>query len=263
MFKNEKKLLNALAEAMRDMEACDNDAMYCKTVDIDDYHNDNTIIDLTNVEGKNEVDDDKLTNFIKLLSSAIGVDTVTLNIETPDGKTTYRFGKDSMEGESSVTTLTPEEVKENYIAQPENKCCQCDKAKCQSGNCSVEDKNEVDEDVLPIEDNDRTIVLRDGGGKYNPLFYNAVLHICNNMHFPEEGVYAYYDDYSEDDVNAYIILPNVWGLICSDVAEEMMDCMKDGIDVYIIHPETYELIPVNDPFDIADYMMSELQEEML
>ena len=111
--------------------------------------------------------------------------------------------------------------------------------------------------------NDETVVqLVRVGGCYNPEFYNAVHYICENEHYSSCGVYTETDT-TPEQVNTYVLLPNAFGKMYETEAEMYADKMRAGSSVVIIHPETFELTEITNPFDLWDYAMTEAQENAL
>jgi hypothetical protein len=108
-----------------------------------------------------------------------------------------------------------------------------------------------------------TVVLYEVGGMYNPAFYNAALYICETVHFPSCGVYSEDEMTPEEPVKTHILLPNVWGKIFAGAAEEFGEYLKDGAEVFILDPETFELIKINNSLELWDYAMTKVQEESL
>ena len=117
-----------------------------------------------------------------------------------------------------------------------------------------------------VEDNttrERVVALYDVGGMYNPSFFNSVLYICETVHFPEDVVYSEDELTDEDEITTHVLLPNVWGKIYAGAAEEFTDLFKSGDEVFIIDPESFELVQITDLVALWDYAMTKVQEEML
>lgn len=120
------------------------------------------------------------------------------------------------------------------------------------------------EDANDKKESLNAIMLCDVGGMYNPDFYNAVLHICRVIHFPGEMVLR--DDNTDvntTNITSYILLPNIWGKIFIEAAKEFSGLIEDGHKVFIIDPETFELMQITNPDDLWNYTMTRVQEEML
>lgn len=119
-------------------------------------------------------------------------------------------------------------------------------------------KLDADDEVYELDKGKVVVVLDNGSGKHNPLYFNAVQHICEIEYFPNNGVYTYNDVHPEN-IDILIILPNVWGKIIYDVAADYETFIEDGGIIYIINPETFELTKVE---NIWDYVMTITQEEL-
>lgn len=118
--------------------------------------------------------------------------------------------------------------------------------------------------TLKEYDNEEVMVLLDdvGGAVYNPLFYNAVRHICEMQYFPKNGVYTYHEiEPKESDIA--ILLPNVWGKITGEFIEIYAEHMKNGGKVFVIDPENFECKEIKCSSDLWDFEMSMIQEEMI
>jgi hypothetical protein len=118
--------------------------------------------------------------------------------------------------------------------------------------------------TLKEYDNEEVIVLLDdvGGAVYNPLFYNAVRHICETQYFPINGVYTYQEiEPKESDIA--ILLPNVWGKITGEFIKTYEEYMENGGKVFVIDPESFECEEIKHSSDLWNFEMSIVQEEMI
>lgn len=110
---------------------------------------------------------------------------------------------------------------------------------------------------------EQSVLLVSAGGAYNPSFENAVAHICELEHFQDADVYTMSEELPEK-IDAYVLLPNAFGKIFQAAAEAYSDILaQSNADVYMIDPETFELVRITNPFDLFDYAMTEAQEDSL
>lgn len=127
----------------------------------------------------------------------------------------------------------------------------------------INELDKVDEPSSIAEDKPRTILVVSAGGSYNPAFENAVAHICELEHFQDADVYTAFEDLPEK-IDTYVLIPNAFGKIFQAAAEEYSDILvQSNADVYMIDPETFELVRIINPFDLFDFAMTEAQEDAL
>lgn len=256
MGRNEKDLLSALLNVLPGKNDNKENKNNDKSQLIEKYRDKDGFINLKNVNDINEITKifnivDK-KNMLELLEKNNLQDlanTIAKNIKDVSGdsivnvqiKTPFReaYAKVEMPNETNVK-LTPESHSEDVAATLDTPV----EIVCSGG---------------PVE---RTIVLYDAGGMYNAPFYNAVLHICETQHF-KQAVYRDNEIDENDNVNVHVLLPNIWGKIYADIADEFSNYIKANEDVYIIDPETFELIKINNSLELWDYAMTLTQEEML
>jgi hypothetical protein len=100
------------------------------------------------------------------------------------------------------------------------------------------------------------------GGINNPLFRDAVVHICETELFPNADVYSDVEEWDEE-TDVYILVPNAFGKITGFAADIYSDVFDHGAEVYMIDVETFELTEISQPFDLYDYVMTEAQEESI
>lgn len=257
MVRNEKDLLSALLNVLPGKNDNKENKINDKTQLIEKYRDKDGFINLKNVKDFNEITKifnivDK-KNMLELLEKNNNLqdlaETIAKNIKEISGdgivnvqiKTPFKeaYAKVEMPNETNVK-LAPEGHSEDVAATLDIPV----KTACSGG---------------PLE---RTIVLYDAGGMYNAPFYNAVLHICETQHF-KQTVYRDNEIDENDNVNVHILLPNIWGKIYADIADEFSNYIKANEDVYIIDPETFELNKINNSLELWDYAMTLTQEEML
>lgn len=264
MFRNEKELLNSLVKILSGETTQTNKITDIENETIEKYRDKDGFINLTNVKDKSEVKkivemvdkknylESLQTNNTKLdanklaeeLFTMLGVDDIDINISTPNNTNSYHFSKEKDScGCGTNCCKTEDTIKEKCCekeSSTEEKCCE-----------PKENTNTL-----------RSVVLYNVGGNYNPAFYNAVLHICENEYFKDEGVYSEFDIHP-DKVDACILLPNIWNKMLLDAVEDFVEDFKNGTEVYVIHPETFELTQITDSTELWDYAMSEIQKEYL
>lgn len=119
------------------------------------------------------------------------------------------------------------------------------------------------DDVVVEDDGNKIVVLHCvGGDLFNPQFYNATLFICEREYFNKSGVYAEYETVP-DNINVHILLPNTWGKIKNSAAEYFSERLSAGEEVYLIDPETFELVKIHEGFELWDYVMTIVQEQTI
>jgi hypothetical protein len=269
MVRTEKELLAALFGAMNgDVNpvetACDN-------VDIEKYRDADGFINVKNVKDINEIKKvfdivDKKnylealksdTNGIQELADALanemktfaGDDVVKVKIETPAGSACSKVDN---KNNLKKTTFDVDALMAKYV-HPTKTETPVDEPIKEVATQATEN------DVTP----ERMVVLYDVGGMYNPSFFNSVLYICEEIHFPDDAVYAEDELTDEDEVTTHVLLPNAWGKIFAGAADEFGALLESGDEVFIIDPESFELVQITNPVDLWDYAMTKVQEEML
>ena len=108
-------------------------------------------------------------------------------------------------------------------------------------------------------------LLMDVGGDFNAPFYNAVQYICETVHFPNSDFYTYEDESDLDlyEVDAVILLPNVWEKMLDYYVDKYGKYIDEGGKLYVINPETFELTLVNHSMELEDYKMSDVQQSLI
>lgn len=171
-------------------------------------------------------------------------------IDKNDNKNKYNIGVDlgHPNGDTTITATlgTPEfeqpvMVDTNYAPQAEE--CNCE--------------------GFEFDSSDLVVKLFECGGVHNPAYYHAVKYICETVHFPNSGVYGY-NEVMPEYTNVALLLPNVWGKISEDDVEFFTDMMEhNDVKVFVVDTEDYTLHVIESPFDLLDYEMTPLQEEVL
>lgn len=253
MVRTEKELLSRLFNTLNSLK--EQETITKKENDlIEKYRDDDGFINLKNVNDINEMKrvfsivdkknfleqlqygDNSIQNLADALANELMLNdatkTVNVHIETPNGN-------------ANVNVVKPENTDIKHF---------CD-----------ESKTNVIEEVpeTMVEAAIDTVVLYEVGGMYNPAFYNAALYICETVHFPSCSVYSESEMTPEEPVKTHILLPNIWGKIFAGAAEEFGEYLKDGAEVFILDPETFELIKINNSLELWDYAMTKVQEESL
>lgn len=125
-------------------------------------------------------------------------------------------------------------------------------------NTDVEESDDLGFDE---EDFGEVVVLHNVGGDVrNYPFYNAVRYICEREYFPNSGVYEY-DEVHPEKVDVNVLLPNMFGKILTEAIEYFAERLADGEEVFVIDPETFELIEITDESELWDgYSMTKAQE---
>lgn len=266
-MRNEKELLNGLFNVLKNQI---NNNFKHENIDIEQYRDDDGFINLTkendmnkikevvdtvNKKNMTEANNDK--NFIKQLTEELlplfGVESLVLNIETPEGKTSFELGNTKEETNSDNNFKIKNEITEENASEI-----------CNNDNDEVDDET-FNEDEIIEEDEasmETVVVLHDVGGMYNPAFYNSVLYICETQHFEKCGVYAE-DEIMPDEIDVHILLPNIWGKMYAGAVEEFSEVIANGKTVFVVDPETFELTKITEPIDLWNYSMTKVQEDSL
>jgi hypothetical protein len=174
---------------------------------------------------------------------------------TPDGILRIESMEDDANEEDVKSTASDE--KEVIIPQT------FDETKPIKSECFGEVVGENKKQLKDYDQEEVMVMLDDvGGDVYNPLFYNAVRHICETQYFPINGVYTY-REVEPNECDIVILLPNVWGKITGEFIEIYEKYLKDGGKLFVINPETFECIEIKTPENLWDFEMSIIQEEMI
>lgn len=254
MVRTEKELLSLLFNTLHSLK--EPETITKKENDlIEQYRDDEGFINLKNVDDINEMKrvfsivDKK--NFLEQLMSGDNniqnlADTLAKEMALIDDTKSVNVRIETPNGEACANAVNSE----NIEAEP---------------SCNINEEKivkEAETENAPEAAND-TVVLYEVGGMYNPSFYNAALYICETLHFPSCSVYSEDEMTPDDPVKTHILLPNVWGKIFAGAAEEFGERLKMGEEVFILDPETFELIKINNSLDLWDYAMTKVQEETL
>lgn len=301
MFKNKKSIFDEILDLIKDVES-NSFLTKEENNEIEKYRDKDNFINLTKVKDMDELkkivklvdkkntieaikngDIDIITaaeNLAKKLSNIIGADTVNVSIKAPQGEKTVTITseKPSIEENKYKTSIselkdeTPKCMSEIHPKDCKDECCvvmpeteivvEGKPFVTETGVVSTADEDV--EDVFDLETEagfEKMYAVREVGGKDNPMFLNAITYICETQHFPEALILPY-NDYEDEDVTGYILVPNVWGKMYLSAADEYANLINAGLEVYIINPQTFELTQITDALDLYKYAMTELEEEM-
>ena len=283
MFRSKRELLNGLYKAMNGITETEPNE---KWFDIEKYRDEDGFIDLTSIkdfkELRNAIDFieksctmDKLNEGKENLQSIaeglanellpmLDADKVKISLETPEGKASV-----NLEKSDKKLTIKDDDIKNNYYTHVDLK-----NEKPQEIDKPVE--KEEDETVGEIccdseQDNEKSkkedkgepiAVIYDVGGNNNPLFMNAVQHICQNIHFPDCEVFVADGEYYPEDANVHILVPNAFGKMYEYTIDEFTRYFSEDDEIYVIDPETFELTLIMSPFELEDYAMTRRQEQI-
>lgn len=260
--KTQKKTLTD--KELSDIEKYRDEEGFINVTNIKDFDEMKYIIDLVDKKNSLEIENEELDDFVKTLSNDLlkfaGVDKATINFETPHTTVNIVANKDEMPKYSVTKNAVDNEQKcDNEKFTKTCSCC-CEPCECKDKTECCKDKTPqtLPKDLFEDDEIENVIVLHNAGGMFNAPFYNAVMHICEIEHFKDTALY------SDEEVNplsadSVILLPNVWGKIYEDVASIFGKQILEGQKVYIIDPETFELKPITDPFELWDYVMTKTQ----
>jgi hypothetical protein len=276
MFRNETDLLCSLVNAMNNKNKKQKKSNSSFN-DIEKYRDNDGFINLTKVNDINEISriinlvdkknyleelnnnsslQEKAEEIAKKLKDSFNIDSVKVSISTPEGESFAKIGFDNEDESKCINdenTCTKTCTETPYI-----KCNDTFDKKQKEEETKVE-PTKLDE----VVDDGKVVVLHSVGGElFNAPFYNAVLHICENEHFSECGVYAEDDTYP-DKVDIHILLPNVWCKILTGAIEHFSELIGKGEKVYVIDPEFFDLHEIVEPEDLWDYSMTITQEQSL
>lgn len=243
--------------------------------DLEKYRDEDGFINVTNVKDKNEVnrimDIVDRKNFEELIENKKNImDTISEMFDasikngvkynltvSPDG-IKIKSNEDFFEEYDDVND------KENDTVNLEEEPVTYDETKSIVTSESLGEVVGEIKKTLKEYDNEEVIVLLDdvGGAVYNPLFYNAVRHICETQYFPINGVYTY-NEIEPKESDIAILLPNVWGKITGEFIKIYEEYMENGGKVFVIDPENFECKEIKHSSDLWDFEMSIVQEEMI
>lgn len=254
MVRTEKELLESLFGPLNGKE--NSVDATCNDVDIEKYRDADGFINVKNVKDINEIKKifeivDKKNymeylqtnkNHIHDLADALGYDLLSAGIEIPNNNITNETNK--------------------IVDELKSYCSPIEKANCCENN-DAKESIYVEKEDKTMENKNQMVVLYNAGGMFNPLFYNAILYICTENYFPKCGVFTEDEIEPSDNVTTHILLPNIWGKIFADVADEFGRKIENGDEVFVIDPESFELIQITTPVDLWDFAMTKVQEEML
>ena len=278
MFRNESDLLSSLVKAVKSMKMTQNKDCFNE---INKYRDTNGMINLTNVKDMNEINriidlvdkknfieelenntnlQEKAEELANSLKDMFNIDSVKVSISTPEGES---FAKIGFEPDGFAC-----EEKETNTIEKKPLVDECSSVKCKTTegekvNNDVKNETNVLEDDFVDGIDGRVVVLHSVGGEaFNAPFYNAVLHICENEHFPECGVYDE-DDLYPEHVDIHLLLPNMWGKMLEGAVEYFIECMYNGEKVYVVDPEFFDLEEITEPNMLWDFVMTKIQENLI
>ena len=286
MFKkrNESDLLTALNNAVKKAKKEIN-------VDIEKYRDKDGFINLTNVNDFDELKtviefvDRKnyLENFDKDLQNLqkvadeiandffnnLHIDNVKVKVKTTNGNAVAEIKKDSDKNENH----TSDEMNDicclqfddyNKDSECEVLCGNYDTISSDSDTGGVLDIEPPSDNYDAISNTSDTcvVLLHNTCNMNNPLFYNAIVHICENEYFSNCGVYTDDEDYPEI-VDKHILIPNEWGKIFSETVGKFAKLIDEGKEVFVIDIETFRLTKINKSCDLWDYAMTIIQEKLV
>lgn len=131
------------------------------------------------------------------------------------------------------------------------------------GDLGVVNTGMTESDDLDFENEDfgEVVVLHNVGGDVkNYPFYNAIRYILEQEYFPNSGVYED-DEVCPEKVDVNVLLPNMFGKILTEAIEHFAERLADGEEVFVIDPETFELIEIKDESELWDgFSMTKAQE---
>lgn len=272
MVRTEKELLESLFGPLDGKEK-PVDAT-CNNVDIEKFRDADGFINVKNVKDINEIKKifeivDK-KNYLEHLQSGdkgiqdladalanemkpfIGDNVLKVKVNTPSGSACSEIDNKNT---YKKTTFDVDAITAKYVHPA---------TEATNASTSVDvAASTIEPDVKDNTTRERLVALYDVGGMYNPSFFNSVLYICETVHFPEDAVYSEDELTDEDEITTHVLLPNAWGKIFAGAAEEFSEVLKSGDEVFIIDPESFELVQITDPVALWDYAMTKVQEEML
>lgn len=272
MVRTEKELLESLFGPLNSKENPVDTA--CNDVDVEKFRDADGFINVKNVKDINEIKKifeivDKKNYFEQLQSGDkgiqdladalanemkpfIGDNVLKVKVKTPSGSACSEIdNKNNCKKPAfDVDSITAKYV--HPVTETTNASTGVD--------CAA---STIEPDIEDKTTRERVVALYDVGGMYNPSFFNSVLYICETVHFPEDMVYSEDELTDEDEITTHVLLPNAWGKIFAGAAEEFSEVFKSGDEVFIIDPESFELVQITDPVALWNYAMTKVQEEML
>lgn len=272
MVRTEKELLESLFGPFNSKETPVDGT--CNNVDIEKFRDADGFINVKNVKDINEIKKifeivDK-KNYLEQLQSGdkgiqdladalanemkpfIGDNVLKVKVNTPSGSACSEIDNKNT---YKKTTFDVDTITAKYVHPA---------TEATNASTSVDvAASTIEPDVKDNTTRERLVALYDVGGMYNPSFFNSVLYICETVHFPKDAVYSEDELTDEDEITTHVLLPNAWGKIFAGAAEEFSEVLKSGDEVFIIDPESFELVQITDPVALWDYAMTKVQEEML
>lgn len=270
--------------------------------EIEAYRDANGLIDLTGVKSfndlkrlvelvdrKNHVEmvekgatlQDTIGGLVSELLPLLGVDKASVKVATPAGKASVEVeqGKTpkvvyDVNDKTNETTLTYNVVPTDEVVVEDCSLVNCkgcpdfeecytplDSEHIASGPQGTTPISEL-EPLPQCTEEVQAVRVCMVGGINNPLFRDAVAHICETELFPNADVYSDVEEWDEE-TDVYILVPNAFGKITGIAADIYSDVFNNGAKVYMIDVETFELTEISQPFDLYDYVMTEAQEESI
>lgn len=280
MVRTENELLKTLFNAINVSTEPKSSTQNNNDVDIEKYRDADGYINLKNVKDINEIkkvfDIVDKKNYLEYLSQKensaqdladmlvtelipfVGDGALNIKIETPNGTGCAKINKTDSNMNASTNIAKYAQVIPNTSQNDAKDTTMEDVVKSDDAATTIDTETANVNDKI---DAPNAIMLYDVGGMDNPAFYNAVLHICRAIYFPEEMVLR--DDVDDADITSHILLPNIWGKIFMEAVKEFSELIDEGHEVFVIDPETFELTQITNPDDLWNYAMTRVQEEML
>ena len=196
----------------------------------------------------NGVEYDMVEDYNKAINEAIKSGSVSAYT-----KTEIKTVDDCKEEQHTEEQIQKEVIVEKSHADEKGEC----------GDLGTVNNDEEEFAEMNFEEDDfgDVVVLYNVGGDVkNYPFYNAVRYILEQEYFPNSGVYEDDEVYPEKvDVN--VLLPNMFGKILTEAIEHFAERLADGEEVFVIDPETFELIEIKDESELWDgFSMTKAQE---
>lgn len=251
------------------------------------------IIDLVDRKNNLEANSNKTTlndvaqDILNDITSAFDLEGANLIISTPKEKGEASFKQENNNTQSNKNETSNMNVDKKTNKHQHKQCtkhCCSDNCKCNENkntdkatykndyqsNC-VDDyinnkKVQIDKELFePLDEElefERTVLLADVSGMYNPQFYNALLYICDELLFPDCGIFCE-QDMTPEDADCIVLVPNVWNKIDLEAAIFFYQLLDEkNIELYIINPETFELIEIKTGKELMQYAMTPVQSEI-
>lgn len=221
---------------------------------------------------------DTIGDLVSELLPILGVDKASVKVATPAGKASVEVeqGKTpkvvyDVNDKTDETTLTYNVVPTDEVVVEDCSLVNCkgcpdfdecytplDSEHIVSGPQGTTPLSEF-EPLPQCTEEVQTVRVCMVGGINNPLFRDAVAHICETELFPNADVYTDAEEWDEE-TDVYILVPNAFGKITGIAADIYSDVFDNGAEAYMIDVETFELTEISQPFDLYDYVMTEAQE---